>query len=82
MRQLSEPANLADKLRDARRDFLRGEIAVRPTVSFRARLLCEMLWRVVRLVRVSGVNGRLVVWGVHSLFIELIWFRFSTSHSR
>ncbi len=30
MHRLAGPANLADKLRDARRDFQRGEIAVRP----------------------------------------------------
>ena len=81
MRQLSAPANLADKLRDARRDFQRGEIAVRPTLSFRARLLYEMVGRVIRLVGVSAVNRRLAVWGVQSLFSELIWFRFSKAHS-
>ena len=81
MHRLAGAANLADKLRDARRDFQRGEIAVRPTVSFRARLTCEMVRRTIRLVRVSAANRRLTAWGVRSLFTELIWFRFSKSHS-
>ncbi len=81
MRQLAGPANLIDKLRDARGDFRRGEIAVRPTLSFRARLIYEMFRRSIRLVRVSAVNRRLAAWGAQSLFTELIWFRFSKSHS-
>lgn len=81
MRQLSGPANLADKLRDARGDFRRGEIAVRPTLSFRARLIYEMFWRTLRLVRISVVNWRLTAWGAQALFTELVWFRFSKSHS-
>jgi len=80
MRQLSGPANLIDKLRDARGDFRRGEIAVKPTLSFRARLIYEMFRRSIRLVRISAVNRRLAAWGAQSLFTELIWFRFSKSH--
>jgi hypothetical protein len=43
MRRLAGPANLGDKLRDARRDYQCGEIAIRPTWRFRARLACEMV---------------------------------------
>jgi hypothetical protein len=58
MRQLSEPANLIDKLRDARADFRRGEISLKPTLCFRMRLMYELLKRVVALIR--GSNARLL----------------------
>jgi hypothetical protein len=82
MRQLSEPANLLDKLRDARRDFARGEIAAKPTLTFRARLMWEMAWRAARLACLAALNWRVLRWAVESLFNELICFPFSKAHSR
>jgi len=72
MRRLSGPANLIDKLRDARRDFQNGEIAARPTWKFHARLIGELLMRIARLAPVSLVHWRLAHWGVHSVLSELI----------
>jgi hypothetical protein len=74
MRLLSEPANLGDKLRDARADFRSGEISVEPTWRFHARLSYEFLKRTARLAPFSLLNWRLAGWGVRSLFSELIWF--------
>jgi hypothetical protein len=73
MRLLSEPANLGDKLRDARRDFRNGEIAIRPTWWFHARLSFEFVKRTARLAPFSFANWRLAEWGIRSLFTELIW---------
>ena len=81
MRRLSEPANLGDKLRDAGRDFRRGEMALRPTLAFRARLVYEILRRTFSLGILYAGHGRLLGWGIQSLFTELIWFRFSKAHS-
>ena len=81
MRRLSEPANLGDKLRDAGRDFRRGEMALRPTLTFRARLVYEILRRTFSLGILYAGHGRLLRWGIQSLFTELIWFRFSKAHS-
>jgi hypothetical protein len=81
MRRLSAPANLIDKLRDAGRDFRRGEIALYPTLAFRIRLLYEILRRTFPLGISCASHGRLLHWGIRSLFTELIWFRFSKSHS-
>jgi hypothetical protein len=82
MRRLSEPANLGDKLRDAGRDFRRGEMALRPTLAFRLRLVYEIVRRTFSLGILYAGHGRLLGWGIQSLFTELIWFRFSKSHSR
>lgn len=81
MRCFAGPANLGDKLRDARRDYQRGEIAIRPTWKFRVRLACEMSSRVLRLTRLCVGNARLMTWGICSVCTELFWFRFSRSHS-
>ena len=81
MRRLSEPANLGDKLRDAGRDFSRGEMALRPTLAFRVRLVYEIVRRTFSLGILYAGHGRLLGWGIQSLFTELIWFRFSKSHS-
>jgi len=81
MRRLSEPANLSDKLRDAGRDFRRGEMTLRPTLAFRARLVYEILRRIFWLGILYAGHGRLLGWGIQSLFTELIWFRFSKAHS-
>jgi len=81
MRRLSAPANLSDKLRDAVLDFRRGEMAFPPTLAFRMRLAYEILRRALRLGISYASHGRLLRWGIQSLFAELIWFRFSKSHS-
>jgi hypothetical protein len=81
MRRLSGAANLGDKLRDARCDFQRGEMAVKPNLLFRAWLSYELARRTLGLVYSSVTNWRLVMWGTQSLFTELIWFRFSKFHS-
>lgn len=81
MRCFAGPANLGDKLRDARRDYQCGEITIRPTWKFRARLACEMFLRVLRLGPHCACNARLLTWGIRSAFAELFWFRFSRSHS-
>ncbi len=81
MRRLSGPANLIDKLRDAGSDFRRGEMALRPTLAFRVRLVCEILRRTLSLGIIYAGNGQLFGWGIQSLFTELIWFRFSKVHS-
>jgi hypothetical protein len=71
MREVGEPANLGDKLRDARRDFSAGELAIRPGLKFHARLAYEMFRRVLSLAfRFSG-RGRVLAWGLKSLFVEL-----------
>lgn len=77
MRQLSGPASLVDKLRDVRRDYERGEIALPPTWSFRARLTYAIFRRIVRLGRLHAMNWRLAVWGIQALFAELFWFHWS-----
>ena len=81
MRWFAGPANLGDKLRDARRDYQGGEIAIRPTWGFRARLACEMISRALHLTRFCIGNARLMAWGIRSVWTELFWFRFSRSHS-
>ena len=81
MRRLSEPANLGDKLRDAGRDFRRGEIAFQPTLTFRVRLAYEILRRTFSLAILYAGHWRLLGWGIRSLLTELIWFRFSKSHA-
>jgi hypothetical protein len=78
---LSGPANLIDKLRDARGDFRRGEIIVKPTLRFRARLAGEIIRRTARLALRSPGNWRLASWGVQSLFAETIGFRSDIPHS-
>lgn len=78
---LAGPANLADKLRDARRDFQRGEIAVKPSARFYARLGLELSRRTAGLLRVAAANRRLARWGIESLFRELVWFPFSKAHA-
>jgi len=75
MREVGEPANLGDKLRDARRDFSAGELAINPGLKFHARLAYEMFRRVLPVAfRFSG-RGRVLVWGLKSLFVELALVR-------
>ncbi len=80
MRRLSEPANLSDKLRDAGGDFRRGEMSLRPTLGFRARLAWEILRRTFSLGVIYARNRQLLGWGIQSLFTELVWFRSSKAH--
>jgi len=82
MRHVAAPANLADKLRDARGDFTRGEIKLRPRLGFRLRLSCEIAWRTGALWRLCLGNPRLLQWGLTSLWTELFWFRLARSRSR
>lgn len=75
MRGVGEPANLGDKLRDARRDFSAGELAIKPGLIFHARLAYETFRRVFSLAfRFSG-RGRVLAWGLKSLFVELALVR-------
>lgn len=75
MRGVGGPANLGDKLRDARRDFSAGELAIKPDLIFHARLAYEMFRRVLSLAfRFSG-RRRVLVWGLKSLFVELAFVR-------
>jgi hypothetical protein len=77
MRCVAAPANFSDKLRDAARDFQRGEIAINPALTFRMRLCGELLWRILRLLPFCVGHWRLAVWGAQALFTELLWFRCS-----
>jgi hypothetical protein len=81
MRCVAAPANFSDKLRDAARDFQRGEIAIRPTLAFRMGLCWELFWRTLRLLPFCVGDWRLTRWGVQAVFTELIWFRFSKARS-
>ena len=47
-RAIASPANLVDKVIDARADFRRGELAMRPGIWLHARLVRRMLRRVPR----------------------------------
>ncbi len=71
MRRLAAPANLIDKLRDARRDFRRGEIAIKPTAIFRSFLSWQMSWRILRLAPFCFCNWRLALWGLRALCTEV-----------
>jgi len=71
IRRLSEPANLIDKLRDARRDYAAGELALKPGLWFRLCLSCEMFRRVFCLARFCVGNRRLLAWGFRSLVAEV-----------
>jgi hypothetical protein len=75
MRDVGEPANLGDKLRDARRDFSAGELAINPGLKFHTRLAYEMFRRVLSLAFRFCGRWRVLVWGVKSLFVELAFVR-------
>jgi hypothetical protein len=72
MRCVATPASFTDKLRDAARDFQRGEIAIKPTLTFRLGLCWLLFWRTLRLLPFCIGNWRLVRWGVPAMFSELI----------
>ena len=71
MRQVAGPANLGDKLRDARRDFFSGELAIKPGLVLHLRLGCGMLWRVLALAFRFCAYRRVLTWGLKSLYHEL-----------
>ena len=72
MRQVAGPANLADKLRDARCDFALGELAIRPGLMLHLRLGCGMLWRIGALALRFCVYRKIFTWGLKSLYHELV----------
>jgi len=71
MRRLAAPANLVDKLRDAGRDFARGEICIHPGLRFRLCLGREIFAQILRLAPFCVGRRGLLGWGVHSLCREL-----------
>ncbi|HTQ43265.1 MAG TPA: hypothetical protein VMI75_10955 [Polyangiaceae bacterium] len=60
---LGEPANLVDKLRDARGDAARGEILLTPGPRLHLRLASEILRRLPGLLRLHPRPVSLLVWG-------------------
>jgi hypothetical protein len=71
MRQVAGPANLGDKLRDARCDFVLGELAIKPGLMLHLRLGCGMLWRVCALAVRFCAYRKILTWGLKSLYHEL-----------
>jgi len=71
MRQLAGPANLGDKLRDARHDFILGELAIKPGLVLHLRLICGMLWRILALAFRFCAYRQVLTWGLKSLYHEL-----------
>jgi hypothetical protein len=63
---VAEPANLVDKLVDARGDAARGEIALAPDLRLHARLVVEVLRRLPALLRMHPRPGWLLAWGASS----------------
>jgi hypothetical protein len=64
---LGEPANLVDKLRDARGDAERGEIVLTPGPGLHLRLAAEILRRLPGLLRLHPRPWWLVAWGAKYL---------------
>jgi hypothetical protein len=60
---LGEPANLVDKLLDARDDYARGEMTLAPSLHLHARLALEIAHRVPRLCATYPRPMWLVAWG-------------------
>ena len=63
---VAEPANLVDKLVDARGDAMRGEIAIRADLRLHLRLASEVLRRVPALVRLHPRPAAMLAWGARS----------------
>jgi hypothetical protein len=59
---VSGPANLWDKLRDARADHANGELAIRPGVALHAHILTKLLAGVPAVVRAHPRPAALVRW--------------------
>ena len=72
MWQVAGPANLGDKLRDARCDFALGELAIKPGLMLHLRLGCGMLWRICALAVCFCAYRRILTWGLKSLYHELV----------
>lgn len=64
LRGVAELCNLYDKLKDARGDFRRGEMALRPGARLHARLLAATLARVPAAARLHPRLDRFVRWGL------------------
>jgi hypothetical protein len=64
---LGEPANLVDKLRDARGDAARGEMVLSPGPGLHLRLAAEILRRLPRLLRPYPRPFWLLAWGAKYL---------------
>jgi hypothetical protein len=64
LRSVAEMGNLVDKLKDARGDFRRGEMAVAPDVLLHARLLASILKRVPAAAALHPRLLGFVRWGV------------------
>ncbi len=62
-RVLSEIANLVDKLHDVRGDWSRGEMALRPGIGLRMRLLAAFATRLPTLLLLARRPWELVEWG-------------------
>ncbi|HEX3344184.1 MAG TPA: hypothetical protein VHS09_06400, partial [Polyangiaceae bacterium] len=62
-RVLAEVANLVDKLHDVAGDWLRGEVAVRPGLALRLRLLVSFASRLPALLFFARRRLRLLAWG-------------------
>ena len=75
MRRLGGPANLIDKFRDARLDYARGELAIKPGARFHLRLACEIFGRIPGLAFLCRTNVRLLFWGLKSLLVEIVMAR-------
>ena len=62
-RVLSEIANLVDKLHDVRGDWERGEMAVRPGMGLRVRLLAAFAIHLPLLLFLARRPWKLIAWG-------------------
>jgi hypothetical protein len=62
LRATAELGNLADKLVDARGDYRRGEIAVRPGIVAHARIVARMLRYLPRAAALHPSRLRFVAW--------------------
>jgi hypothetical protein len=63
---VSEPANLVDKLVDARADARRGEIALAADARLHARLAVEIVRRLPALVGLHPRPAQMLAWGASS----------------
>jgi hypothetical protein len=71
LRAVGDAANVVDKLLDARADFARGELAVRPSLWLHARIAGRLVRRVPRIARLHPSRVRFVMWGASWLRVML-----------
>jgi hypothetical protein len=64
LRAIGDVANLVDKLLDARGDFVRGELALRPGVWFHVRLLGRLVRRIPRAAALHPRRLQFAAWGL------------------